>query len=376
MKILDRLIIFFIIFIVIARPLPCQTHISGDISKFKLDSLNNPFIIDENIEIPLEKKVVIGEGCIFLFKMYTGLTIRGSLSVEGTSTHPVVFTSINDTMSNKHSSQNVDAFDWNGVIVDQRAGNVILKDFQLSYSVYGIKSQKSEVIIQNGVFHSNGQFNFTLFEKIMDVQDNMPYTFPSNNETTQIKHGNTIDKKSLRIESYPAAAEVYVNKKPGKRISPNAKTPATIKRLDDLSVSVTLFKKNYADTTFIFELKEKSVNKLNITLSKIRPEAVNAQNRLLHERSQVSIGKVCIISSPLFLLGGAGLVYLSEKNRQKADDARIYLERTIIQHGSKYETMQKQYKDESNKGNAKLFSGIALLGVAAVDLGIGFIMYF
>lgn len=374
--------ISFTLFFLICLQLICmlagnaigQTNISSDLSNYKLDSSNNPFIVEKDIEVPVGKSVVIGAGCVFLFKMYTGFTIKGSLVVDGTPKHPVIFTTINDTALNKEAHQNADSFDWNGIIVDQSAPSVVLKNFKLSYSVNGLKTQKNSVVIQSGIFSYNGQFNFTIFGKIIDVQDNHPFTYPLATDVSLIetsKDGQT----SLQISSNPSEAEVYIDKKPGKKVSPSARTPATISHLKNPFVSVTLFKKDYADTTISLNLINGKINKMDITLNQLKPEAVSAQDHLLHERAQFKMGKVCLISSPFFIIGGAGLLYFSEMNRKKANEANDYVSKSFPST-PEYQKMKSQYKNEVENWKMKFYPGIALLGVGAIDCTIGFILYF
>lgn len=251
---------------------------------------------------------------------------------------------------------------------------MVLKNFKLSYSVNGLKSQKNNIVIQSGVFSSNGQFNFTIFEKIIDVQDNRPFTFPLAANVSLVetsKDGLT----SLRISSDPTAAEVYIDKKPGKKVSPNAMTPATISHLKNPSISVTLFKKNFADTTISLNLISGKVNQIDISLSTIGPESVSAQNNLLRERAQVKLGKACFITTPFFLIGGAGLLYLSEEHRKKANEAGEYVNNSFSS-SPEYGTRQIQHKNETTNWKKKFYPGIALLGVGAIDCVIGCILYF
>jgi hypothetical protein len=103
--------------------------------------------------------------------------------VESSTDKPVIFTSINDGDFNPKSAQLPNPFDWNGIIVTRESGSVHMQNFQLRYSVYGIKSQNTMMTIQNGVFRQNGQFHFTMNDKIQYVQDNIPYSYnigPSN----------------------------------------------------------------------------------------------------------------------------------------------------------------------------------------------------
>jgi hypothetical protein len=153
-----------------------ETRIKGDLTGMNLDESGNPFIIEQDIIVPNGQKVVIKEGCIFLFNPFTGLQVQGELKVAGTQEKPVIFTSIYDSY-NKESPQLPNPFDWNGILVARESGTVNFTNFQLQYSVYGIKSQNPGIKIQNGIFKQNGQFHFTLMDKIQFVQDNISYSF-------------------------------------------------------------------------------------------------------------------------------------------------------------------------------------------------------
>jgi hypothetical protein len=98
--------------------------------------------------------------------------------VEGTREHPVIFTSIRDLSNNLQAEEGPAApFDWNGLTISVKAGKVNLTNFLLSYSVFGIKSKKENIRIDNGLFFSNGQFHFTVDDRIQPVKDNFPYSY-------------------------------------------------------------------------------------------------------------------------------------------------------------------------------------------------------
>jgi hypothetical protein len=54
---------------------------------------------------------------------------------------------------------------------------VSIKFASLSYSVYGIKSRNAGILIEQSVFKRNGQFNFTINEKIQPVTQDAPFTY-------------------------------------------------------------------------------------------------------------------------------------------------------------------------------------------------------
>jgi hypothetical protein len=159
-----------------------ETHISGDIRTATLEATGNPYIVDQDVVVPAGKHLTIKEGCVFLFKGFTGINVLGKLTVAGTAKQPVIFTSINDGDFNTKSEQLPNPFDWNGILIAHESSGAVLQNFQLRYSVYGVKSQNTNVTIQNGIFRQNGQFHFTINEKIQYVQDNISFSY-SGNET-------------------------------------------------------------------------------------------------------------------------------------------------------------------------------------------------
>lgn len=160
-----------------------QTTISGNIGDMVLDSSGNPFIVEKDITVPKGKSFTIKEGCALLFKPFTGLIIQGNCSANGTKEHPVIFTSINDSIYNKTSTQPANAFDWNGITVAKGSGNAAFNFIDVRFSVYGIKSQNPDILILQSTFKQNGQFHFTINEKIQTVQDNQPFSYNENRQT-------------------------------------------------------------------------------------------------------------------------------------------------------------------------------------------------
>jgi len=183
-----------------ALSLSAETHLSGELRQTTFDATGNPYIVDKDISVASGKQLVIKEGCVFLFNGFTGLNVLGDLSVEGSDQRPVIFTTVNDNDFNPKSQQLPNPFDWNGIIIAKESGSIHLQNFQLRYSVYGIKSQNPVMTLQNGVFRQNGQFHFTMDDKIQYVQDNIPYSY--NISSSGDKSGT---------------AEVPVKKKSGKK---------------------------------------------------------------------------------------------------------------------------------------------------------------
>jgi len=157
--------------------LSAKTHITGDIGGKTLVKKESPYIVTDNLIVSEGEKTVIEAGTILLFNSFSGIEISGDFYVEGTVEEPVIFTSINDGSINTSAEKLPGDFDWNGIVINKGASTVKMRNFELSYSVYGIKSQKKDVVLINAVFKQNGQFNFTINEDIMMVKDKISYSY-------------------------------------------------------------------------------------------------------------------------------------------------------------------------------------------------------
>ena len=182
--------LYFIVVILFSITAFTQTTISGDISGMKFDSTGSPYIVKNDLIVETGKKTAIKPGCVFLFRPFTGILVKGSLEIAGESEMPVVFTSINDSLYNKTFSQKPDLFDWNGITIANSAENVNLSNFIVSYSVYGVKSKKDDITIERGIFRQNGQFNFTVNDRIERVEYNMPFSYNISENNQELKVEN------------------------------------------------------------------------------------------------------------------------------------------------------------------------------------------
>jgi hypothetical protein len=196
LKNMDRILATALLLFLAGAAIP-QTHLAGDISKINFDRAGNPFIVDRDIQVPAGATVVIKEGCVLVFNSFTGLQVMGRLKVMGSSGFPVIFSSINDVEVYPASRQLANPFDWNGILISREASGSVLQNFSLRYSVYGVKAQTTDLVIQNGIFRQNGQFHFTINEKIEYVQDNIPYSYGvSAEQANQPAALTTPDKKA------------------------------------------------------------------------------------------------------------------------------------------------------------------------------------
>ncbi len=205
-----------------------KTHLSENIGGQTLTPAGNPYVVESDLTIPANTQVVIKSGTVILFQSFTGINVYGSLLVEGTKDNPIVFTSINDANYNESAEQLPNSFDWNGIYVNEKAGDIKFRNFKLMYSVFGIKSQKDDITIQNGFFKQNGQFHFTIRDNIHYVQDNISYSYNTNLSQEQADTDKTTDTKSSKNSRTTKKDQAKGNKKEEKSKSGRGKKVAAI----------------------------------------------------------------------------------------------------------------------------------------------------
>lgn len=186
-----------------------------------LTASGNPYIVETEITIPKGHRLCIKEGCMLFFRPFTGITVEGSLIVEGTSENPVIFTSVNDSLLTPNPTQLANPFDWNGIYITHNADNVELSCFSLMYSVYGIKSQKAMFSIVNGTFRQNGQYNCTVDEVVKQVVEGIPFTY-SPHQVLYDRNGATSGNVPVDTEKYNSGMPALLKGNDGKLVKPGS----------------------------------------------------------------------------------------------------------------------------------------------------------
>jgi hypothetical protein len=383
-----KLFVFFLLMPIGMQTIYSQTILSGDISKCFFDASNNPFVVKADIEVPKNKRVVIHEGCVFLFEAFAGLIVSGSLQVDGTASGPVIFTSIKDAKYGiKHDSLAA-PFDWNGIYIQPSADSVNMNNFKLGYSVYGIKAQNRNIVIRNGVFRDNGQYHCVINERQQNVEDNYPYSYPDGQNTPQAavasvpvvstqtgaSSGNQV-KKRIFLTSFPPEAEVYCNKQPDKHVWKNGVTPITLPAEKGTGGMVTLFKSGYESTTFQIDYSQ-AQSTMHVVLLPLRPDKVEAQHQFLYGRLQARIGLGCLIAAPVFVGTGAWSTYYAYDQRKTADASANFLRKTLLPKSDpEYLRRQDAYNEANENTDVGRNGAITAFCVGAALLGAGLTLY-
>jgi len=156
-----------------------ETVLHGVLHDTTYDQTGNPYIVDSTIVVPKGGKVSFTEGCVVLAKPYTGIDVHGNFFVRGTVEKPVIFTTINDNRYNPKAEQFPQPLDWNGIAFQPASDTVLMENFKLTYSVYGIKSWNSHIVIYKGLFDKNGQYNLVINDAMQPITSNIPFSYNS-----------------------------------------------------------------------------------------------------------------------------------------------------------------------------------------------------
>jgi hypothetical protein len=298
------------VFLVFALRLYSQTMLSGNIGGLTFESSGNPYVVTDNITIQTDKTTTIKAGCVFLFNSFSGIIVNGSLSVEGTLQSPVVFTSALDNKYTNNKAQLPNPFDWNGILISQQAGNITISNIVLTYSVYGIRSQKEALSLNNATFKHNGQFHFTVDDEIQRVIEDIPYNYRKkpDEKKDSIKNIDSIETVSDKDT---------VSNKENKVSEAEKSNKGSFRKAAPMILTVTGLVSGVA-TAILF-------NKMSNEKAAYKEEADPArQNELLHKsRSAMAAGIVLGGITAICLPISAILFVKNKKNKTKPVTVKI-----------------------------------------------------
>lgn len=280
-----------------------DVKLSGNVEDMVLVADQNPYVITDDVIVPPGKKLVITRGCIILFKPFTGISVSGSLLVQGDPDKPVVFTSENDNKYNHASPQFPNPFDWNGILINQNATDAIMNNFIVKYSVYGVKSYYGDIVIENGIFSNNGQSNLTIKETMKNVADGIPYSYqqePSINISFKMQEP---DSQKVSQESESKVKPVEKSKK--QRVPGWWRKPVSIGAMG--TGGLCLVASGYYLLKF-YDYQSKYDNSDSTT----EIESIKKKRK-----SSATYSTVSFIPAILFAGGGITLYYWDKKHKNK-----------------------------------------------------------
>jgi TolB-like protein len=198
----------------------------------------------------------------------------------------------------------------------------------------------------------------------------------ASNQVTRIALTLQKQKTMLKITSEPSEAEVYLVKRPGAGTKPDQITPAIFENLSPGTVSVTLFKIGFRDTTVPCLINANEINTYQIKLTGADPDYIKQQKKMVSARKQRKIGVWLSVSSLACGAVGGGLNYWAQKDFDEALTAKEFLDASDVRQGPEWDENLRINKEKTDSGNLKYQSGIGLLIAGGAGLAAGVTLYF
>jgi hypothetical protein len=183
-------------------------------------------------------------------------------------------------------------------------------------------------------------------------------------------------KTMLKVMSNPSEAEVFINKKPSRKVRPDQITPGIFEDIRPGPLELNLFKIGYLDTSLKLEIEKNEINSISVELREAGIEIIKKQKKMCCQRKRRTLGRYVSLSSLAFLAGGGVFYYLAQKDYDEALEAKQLLKRSDINNGPDYDKELQRNQDKTDSGNLKsLFSAIGL-GLGGAGLAVGLVFYF
>lgn len=152
--------------LLLSQPLHISSKQSGTFE-------SGEYIVDEDINIPAEKKLILQPGTHLFFNPHTVLKVFGELLCEGTEENPIVFR----TIATASDSASGDFIQWTGIIVAKR-GAVSLSNCEIHSSLYGVQvPDTASILLFSNVTFENNDNQLIIGEEPVLAKDTSHYTF-------------------------------------------------------------------------------------------------------------------------------------------------------------------------------------------------------
>ncbi len=176
-----------------------------------------PYLVTDYLVVEQGNHTIVEKGVVFLFKNFTGITVNGSIRVEGTEEEPVVFTSENDTIYNPSSTLEPAPFDWDGISISEGEMENVFTHCIIEYSLFGIKSLSPKLTLKKCVFKDNGNADVAIEGEKLPVIS--PYSYAEGKALVipdSTKTATDADQGVIQEESIPESKPELVLEEPEK----------------------------------------------------------------------------------------------------------------------------------------------------------------
>ena len=179
------------------------------------------------------------------------------------------------------------------------------------------------------------------------------------------------DSIQFQLSSFPPHADIYLGSRPSSFVQrPLYSTPATIRLpLDSTQVLVTLFKKDYADTTIDIKLSPNEKGEAFITImlkQELNEKILEQQKKDLFRRAKKDYGKKVLLGTIPASVATIINVLILQYHIRQAEEISQEIEETIIRQNDHFNSLKDEFRH--HKHHAENFKRGTVISAAATSL--------
>ena len=185
-------------------------------------------------------------------------------------------------------------------------------------------------------------------------------------------------RATLQITSHPSGAEIFPSSEPWTlNHRPLGRTPLIINDFRSGEVSMLATFPGFQDTILRLNPDPTGKNVINVNLKAIvDPSQMEDQAIRLHAKNKLLLGKSLIGTSLAPFLVGSALIWLSNKDFDRAQQLKFDLEQPSTGSGPHFNAVIADNKKAVDDGQRKILVGGSLIGLGALLAAIGFSLWF
>lgn len=169
--------------------------ISGDISS-KVIEANQQYSVRDSIIIPSKTHVELPPGTVFLFSDGAQFHIHGSLSVLGTRSAPVVFTSAHDPAYTSAPTEKPTPFSWEGIRISESSDSVTIRNASIQYARSPLEAYGAGISLHSVIRVKTMNRHFLLNGKEILVAADGPFSYPIQTATERLSATSSSSRTS------------------------------------------------------------------------------------------------------------------------------------------------------------------------------------
>lgn len=184
-------------------------------------------------------------------------------------------------------------------------------------------------------------------------------------------------RPEVEIKTFPPGAKIFESAEISPRSRPIGKTPKKLFPGEPGELEVHLWKEGFRDTTVKFQSFATERAVVEVKLDSIRTaEEFELQREFIAIERKLFWGRVAMGVAIAPAVAGGILLYLSEKDREKARDLKNSLSMPSSGSGENFNRLVDDNHKYADRAKTERYAGIGLLILSGGILSTGFILYF